>query len=201
MLLNTARIQILEEFLKDYEARITGSFIAEKKNLNQKSTANALKCFEEEGFLKSATQGKNRLYLINLGDAEMSGNFISAIEHLRAIEFYKKHVLIKEIAAKIVSHCDGIAAIFGSYAKGTAKKDSDLDIFVAGKCNEKEIEKVSDMYKIEINIKTYPLPIFEKALMTKDPLAEEVIKYHIIIKGIEQFAYYLRAFRYGYGEN
>lgn len=197
MLLNDARIKILEEFLKDYEAKLTGSFIAKKKNLNQKSVANALNEFENERFLRSATQGKNKLYFINLDDAETSALFITAVENVRTIEFYKKQPFIREVAAKITPYCDGIAAIFGSYAKGTAKKDSDLDIFVAGKCSEMEIERIADIYKIEINVKAYPLPAFEKAIAKKDTLTEEVIKDHIIIKNAQQFVSHLMEFRYG----
>lgn len=197
MLLNDERVRILEEFLKNYEIRLTGSHIAKKKNLNQKTTSIALKGIEEEGFLKSAMQGRNKLYFLNLDDAETSVHFISAIEHLKAIEFYKRQQLIREIAAKIAPLCDGIVAIFGSYAKGTEKKDSDLDVFVAGKYDENGVRKVSEMYRIEINVKNYPLSGFKGALRKHDPFIEEVLANHILVKNIQQFVSYVRRLRYG----
>ena len=74
----------------------------------------------------------------------------------------------------------GVAVIFGSYAKGIQKDDSDLDVFVVGKADEDAIDKVSKMYKVEISLKIYPK--FKKDILTK-----EVIKDHIILKDVEQF--------------
>jgi len=196
MLLNPVRIRILEEFLKDYKAKLTGSFIAKKKNLNQKFVAIALKEFEEYGLLKSTLQGKNKLYSINLYDAQIITNFISSIEHLRTIAFYKKQPMVKEIAAKILTFCRDIVVVFGSYAKGTQKKDSDLDLFIVGYCNKKEIEKIVEMYKMDVNIKHYPLHTFKKALLKRDPLIVEIIKDHIIIKNIHEFISLVREIYY-----
>ena len=179
MLLNN-QIQIFEEFLRDFKAGLTGSFIAKKKNLNQKTTASFLKKLEKETILRSKTEGKNKLYFLNLDNKEIVKNFITAIEHLRTIRFYKNNILIKEIAEKTQKHIKGTAIIFGSYAKGIEKKDSDLDILIIGKCNEKEIYKISKIYKIEINLKIYPK-------LELDILTKEVIKNHIIIKNAEQF--------------
>lgn len=179
-MLLTNQIRIFEEFLKDFNTKLTGSFIAKKKNLNQKTTSNYLNKLEKENILKSEIQGKNKLYSLNLNNNEIVKNFIISVEHLRTINFYKKNILIKEIAKKIQSHIKGIAVIFGSYTKNVQKQDSDLDILVIGKCNEKEINKISKIYKIEINLKIYPK-------LEQDILTKEAIKNHIIIKNTEQF--------------
>ena len=179
MLLNN-QILIFEEFLRDFNAELTGSFIAKKKKLNQKTVSNYLNKLETETILKSKTQGKNKLYSLNLNNKEIIKNFIISAEHLRTINFYKKHLLIKEIAEKIKNHIKGTAIIFGSYVKNTQKKDSDLDLLIIGKCNEKEINNLSKTYKLEISLKIYPK-------LEKDILTKEVIKNHIIIKNTEQF--------------
>lgn len=179
MLLNN-QIQIFEEFLRDFDVKLTGSFIAKKKNLNQKTVSNYLNKLEKESILRSKTQGKNKLYFLNLGNKEIVKNFIISVEHLRTINFYKKHILIKEIAEKIYKHVKGTAIIFGSYAKNIQKQDSDLDVLIIGKCNEKEINYISKIYKIEISLKIYPK-------LEQDILTKEAIKDHIIIKNAEQF--------------
>ena len=179
MLLNN-QVQIFEEFLRDFDARLTGSFIAKKKKLNQKTVSNYLNKLEKEHILKSKTQGKNKLYSLNLDNKEILKNFIISVEHLRTINFYKKHILIKEVAEKMQSHIKGTAIIFGSYAKNTQKDNSDLDILIIGKSDEKKINKLSKIYRIKINIKIYPK-------LEKDILTKEVIKNHIIIKNAEQF--------------
>lgn len=178
-MLLTTKIQIFEEFLRDFESKLTGSFIARKKKLNQKTTSNYLIELEKENILKSENQGKNKLYFLNLNDKEIIKNFIISIESLRTISFYKKNLLIKEIAEKIYPLIKGTALIFGSYAKNTQKPDSDLDILIVGKCNEKEINKISKIYKKEISLKIYPK-------LEQDILTKEAIKDHIIIKNSEQ---------------
>lgn len=194
MLLNTIEEDILEPFVKDYRARLTGSQIAKKHKLNQKTVANYLNRLEGQHILKSATEGKNKLFRLNIED-EIIIHFISAIESQRTIRFYKKHPLIKEIMAK--SMINGIAIIFGSYAKGTQDQDSDLDLFIVGQANKKEIEKLGETYKIEINIKQYSQKDLKRSLQTRDPLTEEIIKDHIIIKNNQEFITLLRTIRYG----
>ncbi len=172
-------LEIFEEFLGDYSMRLTGSFIAKKKNLNQKTVSNYLGKLEKEGILKSKIEGKNKLYFLNLGNKEIIRHFIIAAEHLRTIKFYKKNLLIKEISEKILPYIKGIAIIFGSYAKNLQEDDSDLDILVIGKANEREISKIADIYNKELNLKIYPR-------LKKDVLTIEALKNHIIIKNVEQ---------------
>jgi len=179
MLLNN-QIQVFEEFLRDFNSELTGSFIAKKRNLNQKTVANYLNKLEKETILKSRTQGKNKLYFLNVDNKEILKNFIISVEHLRTINFYEKNILIKEISEKIQPFIKGTSVIFGSYAKNTNKPDSDLDILIIGKCIEKEISKISKIFKVEISLKIYPK-------LEQDILTKEVIKNHIIIKNTEQF--------------
>jgi len=197
MLLNDLRLKILEEFVSDYSAMLTGSFIAKKKALNQKSVANALLELEREGFLKSKTYGKNRQFFLNFADLEMVINLLSAAEHLRTIKFYKKNPLAKEVISKIIPLCSGIVMIFGSYAKGLQRKDSDLDVFVMGRCNEKQIQKISEAYRLEINVKKYPEEYFKRLESRKDILLKEVIRNHIIVSDVQHFVVNLARFYYG----
>ena len=120
-------------------------------------------------------------------DKELLLHFILVVEHLRTISFYKKNPLIKEIVTKIKPACQGILVIFGSYAKGNQNKESDLDLFLAGKYDPKIIRKIGEKYGIEINIKQYPFPLFKKALSGEDHLVQEVIKDHIIISEADTF--------------
>ncbi len=183
MVLNEPKVAIIEVFLRDYSLKITGSEIARKKNLNQKSTANTLLELEEQGFFASEIEGKNKHYFLQKEDKELISHFILAVEHVRTINFYKKNPLIKEIIHKIKPLCKGILIVFGSYAKGLQKKNSDLDIFLVGECNVEEIHKIQDAYGIELNIKQFPL----KKLSLDDHLVKEVVKDHIFINNCDEF--------------
>lgn len=187
MLLNDLTLSVMEEFIRGYTSDFTGSQIAKKRGLNQKSVSNYLRRLEKEGFLISKIIGKNRHFLLNLEDPETIINFISAIEHFKTISFFKKNLLVKEVMGKIKSSCHGTMVIFGSYAKGTQKKDSDLDMFITGSYNQKKMSEVSEMYGLDISIKNYTDNIFTKALTKKDPLLAEIIKDHIIVSNVEDF--------------
>lgn len=102
------------------------------------------------------------------------------------ITFLEKNLIIREVTEKINPFIKGIGIIFGSYAKETVNKDSDLDIFIAGEYNEEEIKKASKIYGIEINIKCYPLKTFEKNL-SKYILLKEILKNHFVFLNSELF--------------
>lgn len=197
MLLNDIRLRIIWEFLSDYSAMLTGSSIARKHGLNQKSVANALNGMQKEGILRYATLGRNKQFSLVLEDREPIINMMAAAEHLRTVEFYRKNMVIKEVATKILPHCKGIVAIFGSYAKGTQKKDSDLDIFVAGSCDKREIRRIGEVHQIDISVQSYPADLFGPSLRKNDIFLTEVLKGHIIIRDPEGFIAAFIKFYYG----
>ena len=94
--------------------------------------------------------------------------------------------MIKEIVEKLDDILKSTAILFGSYAKGIQKEDSDLDIFIVGKHDEDEIKEIGHKYGVEINIKSYPKELFEKEI-NEDILLKEVAESHIIIKDTEEF--------------
>ena len=80
----------------------------------------------------------------------------------------------------------GMVLIFGSYAKGIQKEDSDLDLFIVGKFDEAKIKDIGKKYRIDINIKSYPMKIFEKEI-DDDVLLKEIAGNHILIKDAKGF--------------
>lgn len=180
MLLNKNELKILEEFTRDYSVGFTGSFIAKKKNLNQKTVSTYLKNLEKDNFLKSKIDGKNKIYSLNTGDRPLIQKFISLIEASKTIGFYKKNPLIKEAIFDINSK--GTLAVFGSYAKGLGKKDSDLDLAIIGEIDSKSLKNAEKIYDLEINVKIFP-----EIINTKDTLIKEIIKDHVLIKEPELF--------------
>ena len=62
-----------------------------------------------------------------------------------------------------------------------------MDIFVSGKYNKDKAEEIAALYNIELSIKKYPHRVFQQGLATNDPLIEEIIKSHIIVKNTESF--------------
>ena len=94
---------------------------------------------EDKGILESKTKGKIRTYKIKSNS--LSKKYIILVEQYKAIAFFEKNQIVKELIEKITPFIEGIGIIFGSYAKGIAEKESDLDIFVIGKYNKEGIKK------------------------------------------------------------
>jgi len=169
---------MLQSFISNTNINVTASEIAKKYNLNQKSTSLFFKELEQQNFLKSKTQGKNKLYYINKENLIIT-NFLIAIENLITIEFYKKHTKIKFLAEKILPKIQQTAIIFGSYAKNKQKSSSDVDLLIIGDY-DKSIEQDAKLFNLTLDIKHYKE-------LKKDTLIEEVKKDHIILKGFEGF--------------
>jgi len=71
-----------------------------------------------------------------------------------------------------------LAILFGSYSKGLAKQDSDTDIYIEtdNKKIKKELESIDSRLSIKIG-----------EFSADNLLIKEIIKNHVIIKGVEDY--------------
>jgi len=180
MLLNKNALRILSEFTSDYSKRIYGGEIAKRLKMNQKTVSNALNSLEADNILKYTTEGKNKYYFLNKLNLQIT-------DILKIVEFGKKNLLFdkypkfKELFLELEKRTKGMIVIFGSYAKFSSNEQSDLDIFVIG--GIKDVEDLEDKYNLKINIIRSTLEKFNKS----DIFIQEVLKNHIILKGVEEF--------------
>ena len=101
------------------------------------------------------------------------------------INYLEKTFLIKKLA----EHLNNIdisnpLILFGSYAKGYATEESDIDLFSIGKLSENQqnhIKKFETTFGKKVNIKTVTAENFNAGLRTGDILIKEVIANHIVI--------------------
>jgi len=180
MLLNDKVINILEEFCLDYNKRIYGRQVANKLKMNQKTVSNMLNRLEKEGVLKYSTEGKNKYYFLNMLNPQIK-DIVKMLEMARKNKFIQKYNKLKDLFYALEKRASEILVIFGSYANFTSNKDSDLDIFVVG--NIKDIEDLENLYKIKINI----VKSSKQKIDKEDVFVKEIIKNHIVAKGVEEF--------------
>ena len=178
----------MKQFLGDYSKEIYGREIIQKVSISPKNIALTLEELEKIGVLSSRTAGNMRYYSINRKNP-LARKYILLTEIENSVEFLRKHAKINLIFDKMINKFDNseIICIFGSYAKGIEKKDSDLDIFAVGNLNDEEIKKIGKDYNIEINIKKGKRSDFANLLKNKNPLMNEIIENHILIFGYEKF--------------
>ena len=131
----------------------------------------------EENVLDYRTEGKNKVFFIkkNL----QARNYVFNAERYKLIKLLKRYpelnIIIEDILNKVR---ENHVILFGSYAKFSAKKDSDIDIYIETKNNE--IKTQAEMIHSKIRVK---IGEFDQ----DSNLIKEIIKNHIILRGIEKF--------------
>ncbi len=182
--INENQFRILELFTKGFDREYYVREVGVLLNINPRTAQLNLENLEKLGVLQSETKGKIKNY--KLRNNLIVKEYIKFTEIFKNIRFLEKDDKIKEVIFKIGSYIKGIGIVFGSYAKGTQKEDSDLDIFVIGSYNRKEIEKIGDLYKIHISVKNYSRELFVKEIQN-DFLIKEIVNNHIIFDGVDDF--------------
>lgn len=143
-----------------------------------------LERLEKKLVLSSSLRGKTRIFRIKPG--EIAVQYFILAEHYKKIAFIEEDPYIFEVLNRIDPFIEGITLVFGSHAKGTSTKESDLDLLVAGHYHEKEISRIGKMFDTEINIHAFPEDLFQST-DPRDTLLSEVKKHHIIWKNTEPF--------------
>lgn len=176
-------LRILTLFTRGFNKNIYIREAARELNASPRTAQLILEDLERRGVLASVTRGKIRIF--SLKPNPLARDYLILAEHYKRIAFLRADPLLQGIVEKIIPYLEGIAVLFGSYARQEQKKDSDIDIFVAGTADKAEIRKVSRLYRKPIDIKEYPPEIFEKNIRT-DILIQEVLEDHIVLKGTEE---------------
>ena len=189
--INNIQLETLSLFTKGYDKEYYIREAARKLKVSPRTALITLAKLEKRGILESKTKGRIKFYSIR--KSGLSREFMVLTEQYKKIRFLEKNPLIKEVLEKTDGFMKGIVIVFGTYAKGTQKGDSDLDLFIAGRHDERRIKHFGKKYGIEVNVKNYPMKIFEKGI-GEDVLLREIAENHVIIRDAEGFV--LRAVKW-----
>ncbi|PIN77043.1 hypothetical protein COV15_03410 [Candidatus Woesearchaeota archaeon CG10_big_fil_rev_8_21_14_0_10_34_12] len=131
----------------------------------------------KENVLDYKKEGKNKVFFIK--NNLKSKNYVYSAELYKLNKLLKKHKELSIILEDIKkSFKKGMIILFGSYAKGNPKEDSDIDIY---------LETANNNIKGKIGELNSKLSIKIGDFDTNSLLIKEIIKNHIIIRGIEEF--------------
>jgi predicted nucleotidyltransferase len=90
-----------------------------------------------------------------------------------------KHPVMRGIFKTILlMHDLPLVILYGSYAKGTATKESDIDVYID--TTDSSVKNLLEQKHSRISVKT-------GAFDTRDLLIREIMKEHIIIRGVEVY--------------
>jgi len=168
------KLELVNELIKNSEY-IRG--LAKKLNTNHMNVLRKLNELFEENVVDYTKEGKNKVYFLKKTAETRAYIFMS--ENYKLIKILEKYNYLRKIIEKIQKNKKiRLAIIFGSYAKGTTKKDSDIDIYVetTNRKIKQELEAIDS--KLSIKIGRYK---------KTNILIKEIEKNHVIIKGVENY--------------
>ena len=176
-------IKILKLLLEKREDKFTIKKIAEALKINYRIAYEQVIKLEKEKLLKITKVGNSKI-------CEFTGKFNSKVfeaEYLRRKELFKNKnflVLHNRLAELNFSF---IALLFGSYAKKTANKHSDIDILAIGG-DEKEIKATISLLPDKIHLTCITYNNFIHMARSKEfTVVSEALKSNIILIGIEDY--------------
>ncbi|MBD3318505.1 hypothetical protein GF342_01200 [Candidatus Woesearchaeota archaeon] len=131
--------------------------------------------------------GQSKIVKLNFSYPVVKAHLVhAAFDEMR--EFNNQNIQIKKITEELNTKDSVI--LFGSYAKGTATKRSDIDLLILNNTGKRTVSfsKYETLFKCKIN------PIFmtykEFRLMLKaadENLGKQVVKHHIVLNNHDAF--------------
>jgi len=151
--------------------------IAERLSSNHATVLRKLRDLTDDNIVDFHAEGKNKVYTVKRSIEGRNAAMIA--------EMYKQSLMVSRypVLRGIVRAVQEIpdiplALLYGSYAKGLATKGSDIDIFVETPDPgvKKQLEQRHSLMSVKIGV-------FD----TNDLLVREIIKDHILIRGVEAY--------------
>lgn len=181
-------LKILGLYNDNYKKSLHLREIARKTKTDVNTTYPQLKKLEEMNVLSGTIRGKNKEYVLNLNNV-ITKYYLTMAEIFTAVIYLQKNFLIKKVMTEIEHKIDDPLILFGSFVKEGYTKQSDIDLLVISqkKIDRDMILKTESLVGRDINIKSTSESKFLSGLKNKDPLLNEVVSNHVILKGADKF--------------
>lgn len=151
--------------------------LAKVLGTNQTTISRKMHQLYDENIVDFREEGKNKVYFLK--KTLEAREYIFIVEMHKTLQAIKKYPRLRKIIDKIKENKRiSLAVIFGSYAKGTATKQSDIDIYI--ETEDRKIKEVAELIDTKLGVK---IGLYDR----KNILIKEIEKDHIIIKGVEKF--------------
>lgn len=186
--INQTTLKILGLYVNDYNKELHVRQISREIGVDVKAVQIQLKKLEKANILTSTIKGRNREYRLNL-DNSIVRYYMTMAENFVTIRYLQENFLIKKIASEIARLIDDPILLFGSFAKGQATKDSDIDLFIVTerKVDRRAFLEIGKAVDRDVNVQYDGREQFLKGLQDKNPLLMEVVSNHIVLKGADEF--------------
>lgn len=166
------RVEILSVFLMNPKRELYVREIERLTGEDYKNVSMELRNLEEIGLLSSRNEGNLKYFSLNKG-------FV-IYEELKSIFMKTKGAvgIIRE-AVSTKRHID-YAFIYGSFATGEERAESDIDVMVIGEISLEEVLRLirgpEEKLSREINVSLYDLQEMRKRVKDRNPFIMEVLE-------------------------
>ncbi len=168
-------LEIILALLKYKESHVRG--IAKITSQPHANVSRLMKKLLKENIVDFKYEGKNKIFRLKKGIETL--NYAYMAEHYKLLKLIEKYPTLAIITESILSKADeNLVIIFGSFAKFSATKDSDIDIFIETTNRNVRLAVENINSKLSVKIGQFD---------TNSLLIKEIIKDHIIIKGVEYY--------------
>ncbi len=168
------KLDIVNELLNS-ENHIRG--LAKRLGTNHMTVLRKMKELAKENVVDYKEEGKNKKYFLK--ETSEAKNYVFSSENYKLNNALRKYPNLRMIVEKMQKDKRiKLAILFGSYAKGIAKSDSDIDVY---------IETTNKKIKEEVGLINSKLSVKIGRYDNSNLLIKEIEKNHIIIKGVERY--------------
>ncbi|MGZ7043763.1 MAG: nucleotidyltransferase domain-containing protein [Methanobacterium sp.] len=177
--------RLIRALIENEGQNISIAQLSKRSGMDYKNVYNSVKQLEKEGLLTLERFGNALNCILNKKIHPII--FEAEFERRKNLLTDKNlQILYKKLKSLNFSF---IALIFGSYAKGTSSKGSDIDLMVIGEKNrEKEIERIISLLPLNIHFVFLNYGEFLGMGRSKEfTVVSEAMKRNIILIGIEDY--------------
>ena len=151
--------------------------LAKQVGTNQTTSARKVAELHKDNIVDFRNEGKNKV--VRIKKTLEAKHYVYMVEAQKVLDLLKHYPFLRRIIDQIQRNQKiRLAVLFGSYAKGSAHKESDIDIYIDTQArNVKDAVELIDS-KIRVKIGMYD---------RESILIKEIEKNHVLIKGVEEY--------------
>ncbi len=174
-------LNVLMLYLSGYKKRFYLREISVLTKIPLKTTQNIVAFLEKRKILKSIIEGKNKYFSLNKENIETKWYLVHA-ELYKTQFFVEKYPQFKLFLKAL--DAESTVVLFGSFAKGSADKNSDCDLLLVSEKEESIPTHLlaHQIHKIEMTPKAY-----KEATEKRVALIEEIEENHIVLNNHSVF--------------
>jgi len=153
-----------------------GRIISKKLKANLSSVQNHLELLRNLNVIDYKTVGKNNIYYIK--KSLSAQKYVYNAENYKLLRIIEKYPFLEPLIMDIIGQDVKLIILFGSFAKLIAKDDSDIDVYV--ETQRKDLKNSMESINSRLSVKI-------GAFDMRSLLIKEIVKNHIILKGVEDY--------------